>query len=301
MGRDPHAVESVPARSAGAPEVADVDRPISLAHLTVIELPPPSVVTVAAQAGYDMVDLRLRKAVPDDTEYSLGESPLMREVKQRLSDTGLQVFDVEIVWIQEQLRVPDLLPLFETAAYLGAQRVKIGAKESAETLVADLLAEICETLAPLGLSADLEFMPFTGIRTLRQAVRVVERANCKNAGVLIDTLHLDRSGSRPAEISSYDPRLFSYIQICDAPAASPSSTEAIAHEARTGRLFPGEGELPLADVLNALPAQLPVSIELPMKAMAARVSAPERAAKAIAAARGVIQAAGGGHQQRHRA
>ncbi|HEX3732556.1 MAG TPA: TIM barrel protein [Mycobacteriales bacterium] len=266
-------------------------RPISLAHLTVIELAPPSTVAVAAEAGYDMVDLRLGRAVPTDTEYPLGNSPLIRETARRLSDTGLRVFDVEIVWIQKPFRVADFEPMFEAAAYLGAQRIKVGAKESDETVVADSLAEICQFIAPFGLTADLEFMPFNGIRTLQQAARVVELAEHGNAGILIDTLHLNRSGGHPSEISAFDPALFGYVQLCDAPAMSPPNLKAITREARTGRLFPGEGGLPLVDVLRALPAGIPVSLELPMKALAAKVSAVERARTAIAAARRVIESA----------
>jgi len=45
-------------------------------------------------------------------------------------------------------------------------------------------------------------------------------------------------------------------------------------------LFPGEGELDLENLLRVLPAGLPISVEVPY---AKRMSAPERAKRALAA------------------
>ncbi|CAM5191767.1 hypothetical protein CDEF62S_05568 [Castellaniella defragrans] len=95
-------------------------RSISLAHLTVIELAPPDVVTVASDAGYDTVDLRLCKAVPEDIEYPMfGDTPMMRDTLRRLDDTGLKVFDVEIIRLRQGLVLEKFLPMFEAAARLG--------------------------------------------------------------------------------------------------------------------------------------------------------------------------------------
>ena len=46
------------------------------------------------------------------------------------------------------------------------------------------------------------------------------------------------------------------------------------------RLLPGEGELPLAEMLGALPAGLPVSVEAPSLAARRRSSPGEYAARA---------------------
>jgi hypothetical protein len=41
-----------------------------------------------------------------------------------------------------------------------------------------------------------------------------------------------------ADLAQYDPALFSYMHLCDAPAIPP---EGVRPEAREGRLYPGEG------------------------------------------------------------
>ena len=53
-------------------------------------------------------------------------------------------------------------------------------------------------------------------------------------------------------------------QLCDAVAERPSSNEAIIQEARSDRLLPGRGTLPLCDLLDVLPTETVVSVEVPM-------------------------------------
>ena len=49
-------------------------------------------------------------------------------------------------------------------------------------------------------------------------------------------------------------------QLCDAVAERPSSNEAIIQEARSDRLLPGRGTLPLCDLLDVLPTETVVSV-----------------------------------------
>lgn len=268
-------------------------RLISLAHLTVIELSPPEVVAAAAAAGYDSVDLRLAKAIPQDTLYPVfGDTPMRRELQQRMADTGVRVYDVELVRLRRETAIGDYLALMETGAVLGAQRMKVAADEPDEEAFTDKLTELAEAARSFGLTVDLEFMPFTEVRTLAQAIRVVQRVRAHHANccVLIDSLHLSRSGGHPADLVGKDASLFQYVQWCDAPALIPPDLRAIAHEARTARMLPGEGGLPLAELLRQLPPDRPISLELPLREMAKTVGPYERAARAIAGARRVLAA-----------
>jgi sugar phosphate isomerase/epimerase len=102
--------------------------------------------------------------------------------------------------------------------------------------------------------------------------------------VVVDALHFSRSGGIPAHIGQVDPSLFRYAQICDASADMPGSTDApnLIREARTGRLLPGEGVLPLAELVAALPGGIPLAIEAPSRATA-DLPALERAKRAYRA------------------
>jgi len=57
------------------------------------------------------------------------------------------------------------------------------------------------------------------------------------------------------------------VQLCDAPWQAPPP-ELIIHEAREGRLAPGQGQLPLAELLAALPEHVEFSVEMPAPRLA---------------------------------
>ena len=122
------------------------------------------------------------------------------------------------------------------------------------------------------------------MRTLEHAVQLVAKAKRANASVLIDALHFSRSGGLPEHIAPVDPSLFRYAQLCDAGPDMPAVTDtpALIREARTGRLLPGEGVLPLTALVAALPASAPLAIEAPCRATAA-LPALERAKRAYQA------------------
>jgi hypothetical protein len=69
----------------------------------------------------------------------------------------------------------------------------------------------------------------------------------------------------------------------------PGDTPALTREARTGRLLPGEGVLPLADLVAALPDGLPLAVEAPCQATAA-LPALDRAKRAYQALSALVGA-----------
>jgi sugar phosphate isomerase/epimerase len=136
----------------------------------------------------------------------------------------------------------------------------------------------------------LEFIPYSVLGTLAKAHDFIVAAAPADAGLLIDALHLSRSGGQPADIAAYDPALFSYVHLCDAPKARPA-VERNRDEARYNRLYPGEGELWLDAFLDAFPPDTPVAVEAPQAAFA-HVPAAERARLAGAATRRLLRGRG---------
>ncbi|MBL8698088.1 MAG: sugar phosphate isomerase/epimerase [Alphaproteobacteria bacterium] len=268
-------------------------RLVSVAHLTLIELDPPEMVAACAAAGFDRIDLRLKRATPTDAEYPMfGDTPMMRETRKRLADTGLQVAGVEIIRLRTDTDIDSFLPLFEAGQRLGATRLKVVADDADEAAVTARFAETCEKAAPFGLAVDIEFLPWSGVRTVAQAVRVVTRAGQPNGHVLVDALHLDRSGGGPGDLAGLDRHLFGYLDLCDAPAARPTTTEAIIQEARAERMIPGTGGLPLAELIRCFPADFPVCLEIPMKAVAREIGLWEHARRCVDGTRRFLAANG---------
>jgi sugar phosphate isomerase/epimerase len=74
-------------------------------------------------------------------------------------------------------------------------------------------------------------------------------------------------------------------QLCDASATAPATRAAIIAEARGGRLPPGDGALPLGALLEALPTDTSLSVEMPLPALDAR----ERIATAFNSTRNLLE------------
>lgn len=240
-------------------------RPLSLAALTVLELSPLEQVRCAAEAGYSHVGLRLVPATPNEPAWdSIGDTPLIRDTRRALLDCGLQVLDVEILRLKPETEPEGFEPLLDTAAALGARHLLVAGNDPDESRLTDRFAALCERAAPRGLVACIEAMPWTDVRDLVQAARIVEQAGRDNAGVLIDPIHFDRAGSRLEQIAAVAPRRLPYMQFCDAPAERPATLEGLLHQARASRLPPGEGELDLAGLLQAMPPEVPLSLEVPL-------------------------------------
>ena len=267
-----------------------MSRPVSLAHLTCLDLAPPQLIDVAAACGYASVDLRLAPATPTDVDYPMfGDTAMRREVLSRIRDTGVGVYDVEIIRLMRDTDAAKYESLFEAAATLGARRIKVVGIESDEALMAERFAEVCRVAAPFGLTVDLEFVSFLGVRRLDSATRVVRAAAQPNGNLLVDALHLSRSGGSPADVAVLGGSLMGYVQLCDAVADVPPDDPGKLREARGARLAPGHGALPLAALLRAVPAHFPISLEVPM---AGALPAMERARKSIDGLTRVLTGAG---------
>jgi sugar phosphate isomerase/epimerase len=264
-------------------------RELSLAHLTVLDASPPELISVAAAAGFRMVGIRLAAtpSVGVPPYDMLGDTPVVRETLARMADTGVSVLDVEFLRFEPELPAGIPEGFLETGARLGAKYVLVMSAEPEEARTLDRFGELCDRAAQFGLHVCLEFAIYTGVRTLAQAARMVKQAGRSNASILVDALHFSRSGGWPADIAGIDPSLFRYAQICDAAADMPTDAAGLIREARTGRLLPGEGVLPLAALVKALPATTPLAIEAPVRASAGR-SALERAQRAYRAMRELL-------------
>lgn len=258
--------------------MADKIPAIGIAHFTALDLPPLELVSLAARIGYSHVGIRLCPVAPGATHYPIAAgSPEMRALKARMSADGIRVFDVETVVMDSDFKVADLNASLESAAELGAERLGICCADTDHSRLTANFAALCQLAGPYGISVDIECMAWRSINSIPAALKLIQAANYPNAGILVDALHLSRTGGSPDELRKIPPELIRSVQICDAPAKIPETTEAIITEARSNRLAPGDGELPLKAILAALPKEATISVEVPM----AKITSNEERARFV--------------------
>lgn len=132
-------------------------------------------------------------------------------------------------------------------------------------------------------------MPWTDVRDLRQAMRVVANADRANGCVLVDAFHFNRSRSSLGDLAQLAPQRMRYAQLCDVAGPVPADMDEILRQARNERRFPGEGNADLAGLLRALPSNVPLSLEIPTRQLLEQgISGEQRARMALEKARAVL-------------
>ncbi len=168
---------------------------------------------------------------------------------------GVTPYTVEFFPLSPRAQVEQYRPAFECAAELGAKQMSVLVSDPDEERRLERFCELCDRAAEFGLGANVEFVAITQLPSLKDALRLVTRANRPNGGIMVDTLHLIRSGSTVAELAAADPRWIGGAQFCDAPLTMPAERQLF--EAISERMLPGEGELPLHEFVRALAARCP--------------------------------------------
>lgn len=225
------------------------------------EANPVQLVEAAARAGFDFGGMWM-----DPGEWT---SATTSAVKRHLRTTGLQLLDIEVVWIKPGPLDADHLRIVEVGAELGARNVLCVSSDPDHEATIDKLAQIAEHGQATGIQINLEFGLFTTVRTIEAANRILDRIASPNLAILVDALHLHRSGGTAADVRNLAANRMSYVQLCDAaaPGADPANPEQILDEAINGRVPLGQGSLPLAELVRTLPAGMPIAIEERSKAL----------------------------------
>ena len=267
-------------------------RTYSLAYLSSHRCTPAQAIQVAAQTGYQYVGLRLWPNAPGAPQQHLLDPPeALRETLAAQRDTGVGVFDLEIIRINADFDPHTWDALYDVGAQLKAKAILVAGDDPDEARLTANYARLCEVMKPYGMTADLEFMPWTEVKDAKSALRIVQNAGMPaNAGILVDALHFGRSSTTLDDIRAIPRQLLHYAQICDAEAGLNFSTEQMVHTARCERLLPGDGNIDIRGLFAALPADLPVSVEVVNFGREAHTPPAEWAAECLDQSRPFVEA-----------
>lgn len=252
-------------------------RTLSLGYLSLADVGPMALVEAAGLAGFASVGVRLTARRPTEPwgHAAVSDRAARRALAAALSDKGLALSNVSAYHLYPEVTLDQLKPAVEAAAELGGKSMIACVYRDADAALVDLLGRYAELAGDAGLRIAVEAVSYSGCPTLDVARRVLREVGSPVLGLMLDPLHLQRGGSELAALSSLSADEICIAQLCDAKAKPPAGVDA-ATEARTMRLYPGDGELPLETFVKALPPSTEIELEVP--ALEHRsLPAPERA------------------------
>ncbi len=247
---------------------------LSLAAGTLPEFLPEQVADAAGKSGFSHVGFTIEPEHWSTTQATATMATL-RQYR-------LKVLDVEVIWIPEGGELSDDHRLIiDAGAQLGASNVLVVSAEPDSKRTAAAMHQLCEWAAPAGIRVALEFLMITAVQSLDTALDIIALCDHDSAAMLIDTLHFQRAGHGPADLKAVDRSLLTYSQICDGNLQCADNFNSYLEDAIDLRSVPGEGELPIPDILAALPTNIPLSLEVRSKAYRENYPDPVERAKAV--------------------
>lgn len=254
-----------------------IRRQISLAAGIMPEATPAQLIECAAAAGFDFGGMWV--------ERETWTPATTRAIRQQARDARVELLDCEVAWIMPGAPDPWLTELVHIAAELGARNLLCVSSDPDMAATTAKFQTLVSAAAGTGVRVNLEFGIFTEVKTIHMARAVLEAVEGEAKALLVDTLHWARSGGTAEDLKAIPREWLSYCQPCDAPAEGPDLTDfdAIIDDAINRRMPLGQGGLPLAAMVDALPAHLPMAIE--ERSAALRDAYPDLIERARACAR----------------
>jgi sugar phosphate isomerase/epimerase len=274
-----------------APE-ANTDR-LGIGMLSVFGLPPVEFVDLAADLGCHLVSAALQgmPLVPlGYPPYSLKDNPTLRkELLAAMHDRGVTISlgdgFLVLPGVDAQAFAADL----DVLAELRVPRINVVSLDPDLPRTFDQFAALTELAAQRGIQTVVEPVPGLTVGDLPTALAAREHVGRADFRLLIDTMHLVRSGSGPADLAAVNPTYIGYAQLNDTTLRP--RVDNYMEEAMFERMVPGEGELPLREILSVLPPDVLIELEVPRRSVAlAGVSPIDRLRPCVDAARRLLSA-----------
>jgi sugar phosphate isomerase/epimerase len=267
---------------------------LGIEFISVLGQSPVEFIALARRLGCGNIGLApspITGPLAGEPNWNLRRNPaLARATKQALVNEGVRLSLAEGFLIMPGHNIADAEADIELMAELGAERLNACAMEPDAARNIDQFAAFAAMAGGRGLPVTVEFIPGTPVCDLKAALRLVAASRAANAHVLVDAMHLFCSGGTAEELAAVTPDLIGYAQLCDAKQAS--FYDGYFDDARGNRPGPGEGVLPLAQFVRALPATCPIGLEVPMLVKAAAgIGHEARLGPCVATARALLAGA----------
>jgi sugar phosphate isomerase/epimerase len=242
------------------PEASDEAPVIALCWGTLIGVPLEVLIEAAGAGGLAAITLTARMY-----EASRAAGRSVAELRARLNANGVRVHAIDpLISVLPGTPRPDAVPLenrayfeiseddcYRAAEALEAETINLahfGGTAVSEQAFIDCLGPLAERARRHGVRLTLEFLPESAIPDLAAAQRIVSAVGVGHLGIMFDSWHFARSGGTLGQLAGVPAGLIGGLQISDRITPAPGTVYA----PMSGRLLPGEGELPLVEMVSRL-------------------------------------------------
>jgi sugar phosphate isomerase/epimerase len=268
---------------------------LAIGFLNGFGLPPLDFVDLTADLGCRYMSIVVQGAplVPlGYPPYSLkDDAALRRELHTAMDHRGVAISLGDGFLVLPGTEISSFGADLDTLAELGVPRINVVSLDPDLGRTFDQFAALTELAAQRDIETDVELVPGLTVGDLPTALAAREHIGRPDFRLLIDTMHLVRSGSGPTDLADVAPEHIGYAQLND--TTLQPRLDNYMEEAMFERMVPGEGELPLREILSVLPSDIVLEIEVPRRSLAlAGVSPLDRMRPCVDAARRMLRERG---------
>ncbi len=124
-----------------------------------------------------------------------------REIRQVLDDTGVRLASVNALQFYPDVTWDALAPIVDCAARLRSPVIIANVFDQGPQFMENF-GRFSDAARAADIRIALEFLPYSRVRTLDAALDLIQNNGRPNVGLLVDALHLDRSGGRPSDLAA---------------------------------------------------------------------------------------------------
>jgi sugar phosphate isomerase/epimerase len=227
-----------------------------------LHLPFAKKVEATRLAGFAAMTIQ-----PQEVLKIVAEGTSIADMRTMAADGGIEIgrLDPLCTWVpnwhptnfdQAYIEAHDIKQsvFFDLCEQLGCKYMSLNATFPAGRYTTDQIAEyyaaICKAAAEHGVTCDMECIPMWGVTSLEHGWEIVKKAGAPNGGFVFDCTHFIRGGSSLETLKSIPGHLIHCVQVCDGYIPLPLGVTL--EEECFERLWPGDGDFPIADILRTL-------------------------------------------------
>jgi sugar phosphate isomerase/epimerase len=264
---------------------------LGIGFLNGFGLPPLEFVELAGDlgCGHISVAVQAQQLLPlGYPPYSLREdASLRKDLLAAMDQCGVTISLGDGFLVLPEADMTTFCPDLDTLAELGVPRINVVSLDPDLSRTFDQFGILTELAAQRRIQTVVEPVPGLTVSDLPTALAAQRHVGRPDFQLLIDTMHLVRSGSSAADVAAIDSGQIGYAQLND--TTLQPRIDNYMEEAMFERMVPGEGELPLREIVSALPPDVVIEIEVPRRSLAlAGVSPIDRMRPCVEAAQRLL-------------